>query len=160
MTTKTPRVGGHILVMVPRSSNGGLDHAPATITRVYPNGTVNLHALVDVGEPVRITRATLVADRAAALAILDEHFSHLPGGAAVEDDNGDLVQGPGHNSMTGDPWHRSDVAHWHKVAYWDAVDAPAAAPVESQAAASVESQADRVARLELELAAARAATGE
>lgn len=158
MTTRTPRVGHHVLVMVPRSTNGGLDHAPATVTRVHKQtGKVNLHALVDVGNPIRIDRAQLVADRAAALAVLEEHFKHLPAGRAEPDDDGDLVMAPGVNSMTGEPWHRSDVAHWHAVAYWptdadaDPVDVPAPAPVETQA--------DTIARLERELAAARA-TGE
>lgn len=155
MTIRTPRVGNHVLVMVPRSTNAGLDHAPAQITRVLPDGKVNVHALVDVGNPVRVTGVQLVADRAAAIAILEAHRKHLPGGKHEENDDGELVQAPG-VGPDGKPWNRSDVAHWVKVAYWDTDDAaPAPAPVDDMPAA--ESRDELVARLERELSAARAA---
>lgn len=114
----SPYVGALVLAVVPKSTNGGLDHAPAFVTRVHPDGTVNLHTFVDVGQPVRIEQARLVADRAAAVKLMADNYGLLPGGTTVEAPDGTLTAVPGRNSTNGEPWNYSDVAHWVRIAYW------------------------------------------
>jgi len=114
----SPYVSAIVLAVVPKSTNGGLDHAPAFVTRVHPDGTVNLHAFVDVGQPVRIEHARLVADRAAAVRLMADNYTLLPGGTSVEAPDGSVSAVPGRNGTNGEPWNYSDVAHWVKIAYW------------------------------------------
>lgn len=158
--TKSPYVGAQVLVVVPKSTNGGLDHAPATVTRVNADATVNLHALVDVGQPIRVEQARLCTDRAAAVKVMAEHYKLLPGAHSVEAPDGSTVAVPGRNSTNGEPWNYSDVAHWVKLAYWGDGTEPTGADTAAPAAvtaAPAESPADRVARLRAELEAAELA---
>lgn len=157
--SNTPTVGSDVLVVVPRSTNGGQDHAPAKVTRVNPDGTVNLHTFVDVGEDYRITGAKLLPDRATIQKELADLFPLLPGGLVEELPDGTTRNVPGRNSFNGDPWNHSDIAHWVKLAYWP--DKPAAPETPEQraareaaeaAAAAAAKEARRV-RLAAELAA-------
>lgn len=156
--TQSPYVGAQVLVVVPKSTNGGLDHAPATVTRVNPDGTVNLHALVDIGQPIRVEHAKLVPSRAAAVQQLALHFKLLPGAGTTEAPDGTVTQVPGRNGVNGEPWNFSDVAHWVKLAYWGDGTEPTGTdtnPPTAAASAPAESPADRVARLQAELATAQ-----
>lgn len=157
--TQSPYVGAQVLVVVPKSTNGGLDHAPATVTRVHPDGSVNLHALVDVGQPIRVEHAKLVPTRAAAVQQLALHFKLLPGASTVEAPDGTVTPVPGRNGVNGEAWNFSDVAHWVKLAYWGDGTEPTGNDTNAPAAttaAPAETPAERVARLQAELAAAQA----
>lgn len=153
--TTTPKVGDHVLAVVPRSSNAGQDHAPATVTRVNPDGTVNLRVFVDRGDDQRVTKATILADRAAINAELVKHFADLPSISVTKPDGEiEVLPGIGPN---GQPWNHSDVAHWIKLAYYDRpvvpeTEAEKAIRLHDEAAAREATRLARIAALHAELA--------
>lgn len=124
MALTHPYTGAIVLVNTPRDANNGATETPAVITRVWPDGTVDAQPFVP-GISVRYTKIKLLNDRKAVNDLLKYHYQDLPGHSTVEDDDGNHTHVPGKNSMTGKPWHLSDVGHWVQVAWWpDGADKP------------------------------------
>lgn len=150
MTTQTPTVGRIVHLVVPRHTNGGQDHVPAIITKVIDSEHIAVHAFRAPGYPDTVADVRLLPDRAKVGEALAYHYKDLPGGRVHEHPDGRQEQLPGINSMSGQPWNHSDVAHWHAYAYWPGREDQAAAPEDK--AAPAESTDDRRARLVAELA--------
>lgn len=162
------RIGQVVHAVVPRSTNGGQDHAPAIVTRHAGGGRFDLTVLRADGSVRSMLNAQVLADRAAADDAMRYHYGDLPGHRSKQGDGPDdpPVHIPGTNTLTGEPWHRSDVAHWVPLAYLPddkpvevptqvrAVpledDAPPPAPVVVE---RVETRAEKETRLRAELAA-------
>lgn len=127
------QVGEQLLLVVPHGTNKGQDHAPAVITHVHQDGTVDVHAH-GRGD---VAGVQVLASRSSVDAHLrrraDEAFAN---------------RGP-INPQTDEPWHPSDVAHWEAVAY----PAPRPETAEERSARLAAEKEARAAKLRAELAA-------
>jgi hypothetical protein len=110
----------------------GQDTAPAIITQVNRDGTVNLRVFCDEAD-VKLRDVKLVDSEDQAAKDIEDVYETFPG---HERDRDGKITKPGINKRTDKEWTRGDVAGWHRVAWWPVVAAPPApAPAEPAPAA-------------------------
>lgn len=127
------QVGDSLLLVVPRGTNRGQDHAPAVVTHVNTDGTVDVHA--HGRGPVRAVKVHT------SRASVDSHLEQAASAAFAS-------RGP-LNPQTDEEWHPSDVAHWEAHAYPHTLPETA----DEKAAREAAERATRAAKLRAELAA-------
>lgn len=114
MSTQKPTLGRMVIAVVHPDRNGGRDEAPAMITAVNKDDTVELIAFPAGFPPLSLSGYQLHADRAAVDKAAAKDAQHVAG----------------KDPETGQAWtedaRRVHALHWTRGAYWpEIVKAPA-----------------------------------